>query len=206
VETLFDDEIESASKAPGAGANATKSTQDLLKKMMRNPKKMMDLMKTIGTKIQTKMKSGEISEEEIMKEASELMGKMKGLGGAGNKGQFAELMKTMAKTMGGLPGGMGKGAKFNAGAFQKMERQFAQKERMQTKLDEKLSAKKLESTGDPTRKVFRMADSEEQGHSSVNPAPASLKDEELLKLFEKDESAKMNANTNANKKAKKHKK
>ena len=150
----------------------------------------MDLMKTIGTKIQNKMKSGEISEEEIMKEASELMGKMKGLGGKAGKGQFAEIMKNMANVM----GQSGKGAKFNAGAFQKMERQFAAKERMQSKLE----AKKLESTGDPTRKVFRMDDREEQQHSSIQSNPNALNDEELEQLFSKDKSS--------NKKAKKQKK
>ncbi len=190
VEHLFDDEIGTNPNANGNKKPDIESTQDLLKKMMRNPKKMMDLMKTIGTKIQNKMKSGEISEEEIMKEASELMGKMKGLGGKAGKGQFAEIMKNMANVM----GQSGKGAKFNAGAFQKMERQFAAKERMQSKLE----AKKLESTGDPTRKVFRMDDREEQQHSSIQSNPNALNDEELEQLFSKDKSS--------NKKAKKQKK
>jgi len=176
MENLFEDEL---GPEQAAGPKSKKSdihtTQDLLKKMMHNPKKMMELMKTIGAKIQNKMKSGEISEEEIMKEASELMGKMKGMGG---KGQFAEIMKNMAKTMG--QSGLGKGAKFNTAAFQKMERQFAAKERMQSKLE----AKKLVSTDDPTRKVFHMEDSAEQGHSSA------LNDTELEKLFESEPSKK----------------
>lgn len=190
VEHLFEDELD-----PGKGTEtkAKKSdihtTQDLLKKMMRNPKKMMDLMKTIGTKIQNKMKSGEISEEEIMKEASELMGKMKGMGG---NGQFAEIMKNMANTMG--QAGLGKGAKFNTSAFQKMERQLATKERMQSKLE----AKKLVSTDDPTRKVFRTEDSAEQGHSSA------LNDTELEQLFESKPEAKPKSKSKA--KAKKGKK
>lgn len=188
MEHLFEDELGQESNTKSKKSDIH-TTQDLLKKMMRNPKKMMDLMKTIGTKIQDKMKNGDISEEEIMKEASELMGKMKGMGG---NGQFAEIMKNMAKTMG--QAGLGKGAKFNTGAFQKMERQLATKERMQSKLE----AKKLVSTDDPTRKVFRTEDSAEQGHSSA------LNDTELEKLFESKQDTKPKSKSKS--KAKKGKK
>ena len=185
MENLFDD----------GKTSDIKSTQDLLKKMMRDPKKMMDLMKTIGSKIQDRMKTGDISEEEIMKEATELMGKMKGMGGS--NGQFAEMMKTLAKTMGGAGmGGAGKGTKFNMNAFQKMERQVATKERMQSKLE----AKKLASTNDPTRKVFQMDDSAEQGHSA---APPALNDADLEKLFEKSDAKKSNEKSSKKKKSKK---
>jgi hypothetical protein len=78
------------------------------------------------------MKSGEISEEEIMKEASELMGKMKGMGGNGG---FADIMKNMAQ---GLAGGK---AKFNTGAFNRMEKQMATKERMMNKLEQRRQGK-----------------------------------------------------------------
>jgi len=52
-----------------------KSSEDVIKKLMKNPKKIMDLMKTVGSKLDNKMKSGEISREELMKEASEMLGK-----------------------------------------------------------------------------------------------------------------------------------
>ena len=58
------------------GENIT-STQDFLKKMIRNPKKLMDLMKTVSAKLNDKMKSGDISQDDLMKEAGEWMGKMK---------------------------------------------------------------------------------------------------------------------------------
>ena len=45
-----------------------KETNDVLKKMMRNPKKIMDLVKKIGSKLDDKMKAGSISQEELMKE------------------------------------------------------------------------------------------------------------------------------------------
>jgi hypothetical protein len=87
VEHLFDDE-------GGVNPNDAKSTGDLIHKMMKNPKKIMSLMKTISGKLQAKMKSGEISEEEIMKEAGELMGKMKGMKGMG---AMNDMFKNLAK-------------------------------------------------------------------------------------------------------------
>jgi hypothetical protein len=149
----------------GSGAEI-RTTQDLLKRMVSNPGKMMTLMKSIGSKIQQKMKTGELSEEDIMREASEWMAKMKS---SGKGGDFAEMMKNMTKGM----GGMGGKATFNATAFAQMEKKFAMKERMQQKLE----AKKLASTHDPTRKVFHMDDSSEQEHSKP------LTDVELEDLF-----------------------
>jgi hypothetical protein len=111
------------------GVENIQSTQDVLKKMIKNPQKMMGLMKTIGDKLQTKMKSGDITEEELMKEASELMGKMKGMGGG--KGGFADIMKNMAQGM------LGKNARFNSTAFSNMEKKMSAKERMRAKLEQK---------------------------------------------------------------------
>jgi hypothetical protein len=45
------------------------------------------------------MKSGDISQDELMKEATEWMGKMKGMGG---NEEFGDLFKNLAKNMGGL--------------------------------------------------------------------------------------------------------
>ena len=59
------------------------SAQDIIKKIMKNPKKMMNLIKTIGDKIKNKMESGDISKDERMGEASELLSKMKEMGGEG---------------------------------------------------------------------------------------------------------------------------
>jgi hypothetical protein len=181
VENLFGD---------GEGADVH-TTQDLLKKMMKNPKKIMDLMKTIGGKIQEKMKSGDLTEEEIMKEAGELMGKMKEMGGKNGMGDFGEMFKNLAKGMGG-----GK-AKFNTGAFQKMSRQMEAKDRMRQKLEEKRGA--LKPTEDPNRLVFQLPGEEDTNErSSIRSAPstAPLPDSELEALFQKED---------ASKKTKKHK-
>ena len=144
------------------GTDDIRSTQDILKKMVKNPKKIMDLMKNIGAKLQTKMKSGEISEEEIMKEASELMGKMKGMGGQNG---FADIMKNMAQ---GLAGGK---AKFNTGAFNRMEKQMATKERLMSKLEQKRQDKAeqvkytINTTATPNNYVFKLDEEDAQEKS-----------------------------------------
>uniref|UniRef100_A0A6C0HZD8 Uncharacterized protein n=1 Tax=viral metagenome TaxID=1070528 RepID=A0A6C0HZD8_9ZZZZ len=147
-----------------------KSTQDVFKKIMKNPKKIMDLLKTVGSKLETKMKDGDISKEEIMKEASELMGKMKGMG---NGKEFQEMMKNLTKNMGnlgGMAGAMGKGAKFDMGAMQRMSSQLSQKERMRSKLDKKKTASEgviLEKKGDNAYSFT--LEGEEKQEKSVRP-------------------------------------
>jgi hypothetical protein len=170
VEHLFDDE---------GAANGVNTTGDLINKMIKNPKKIMTLMKTISGKLQSKMKSGEISEEEIMKEAGELMGKMKGMKGMG---PMNEMFKNLAKGMGGAGGKTG----INMGALQRMQKQMAAKERMRSKMEEKAeSAKKhIELTEDPGRAVFRLG--EEEAAPEYSKAP-SLNDEELVAMFNKTE-------------------
>lgn len=115
------------------GTENMTSTQDVLKKMMKNPQKIMGLMKTIGNKLNQKMKAGDISEQDIMKEASELMGKMKGMGGKGGE-EFGEIFKNLAKGM-GMPG-----AKMNMGALGQMSKKHAMKERLAQKLEERKAA------------------------------------------------------------------
>lgn len=143
------------------GENIT-STQDLLKKMIRNPKKLMDLMKTVSGKLNDKMKSGDISQDELMKEASEWMGKMKGMGGAD---QFGEVFKNMAQNMGGL----GKNTKIDMNAMNRMLNKNTTKERMAAKLEKRKEAK-LQATETPNNFVFRMEGQETQEKSAA-PKP-----------------------------------
>ena len=148
-----------------------KSTGDLIKNMVKNPKKIMGLMKTISGKLQQKMKSGEISEEEIMKEAGDIMGKMKGMKGMG---QMNDMFKNLAKGMGNLGGGGGAKGGINMAALQRMQKQMAAKERMLAKMEEKKAAKisdvkHIEKTDDPSRAVFRLDGSEKQEYSVKPP-------------------------------------
>lgn len=162
----------------GEDTSNIRSTQDLLKKMVKNPKKIMDLMKTIGNKLQQKMKSGEISEQDIMKEAGEILGKMKGMGGKDGK-DFTEMFKNLTKTMGG---GMGK-TKMNMGALNQFSKQMATKERLQQKLEQKRAEREsipidpsvqiTNASNTTDNFVFSLANEEKQEKSFRRPLTAA---------------------------------
>ena len=128
------------------------SVSGVFQKLMKNPGKLAGIVKKVGEKLDKKMKSGDIKESELFKEASEFMTKMKGSGGKGGKGMgdIAQLLKSMNLNMGdlaGLGGGGGGGGsktKVNLGAMQsQLGRNFKMaqsKERMQKKLDEHRAA------------------------------------------------------------------
>lgn len=117
----------------------TMSTQQILGEIMKNPQKIMELLKKVGGKLDSKMKNGDISQEEIMKEASELMGKMKGMGGGK---QFQDMMQNMMKGMGSM-GAMGKGAKVDENAMTRMTTHQAHKTRMLAKLEQRKKASQM---------------------------------------------------------------
>ena len=108
--------------------------KNVFQKMFKNPGKLMSLVKNVGSKLDQKFKSGEIKESELMQEASDLLGKMKGMPGMNN---LADMLNKMG--MGGMMGGgMGSKSKVNVGAMQShLQRNMKQsqtKERLQQKL------------------------------------------------------------------------
>lgn len=103
------------------------SQDDIIKEMMKNPAKILNLVKNIGGKLEEKIKSGEYKESELMEEAQELMGKMKDMPG----------LKQMMSSM-GLNGMGGSGGKFDfknmANHMKQNMREAKQKEAMREKL------------------------------------------------------------------------
>jgi hypothetical protein len=83
------------------------SVGDVFKNLLKNPTKLMGMVKNVGSKLDEKIKSGDINESEILAEASELMKKMKDMPGMGD----------LQSMMGSLGLG-GKGARLNTGAMQ----------------------------------------------------------------------------------------
>jgi len=169
-----------------------KSTKDVFSKLMQNPQKISGLVKTVGEKLNKKMADGEISREDIMGEAGEMMRKMKEMGGAS---QFADMFKNMAKGMGvNIP----KGAKMDTNAFKQMEKkmtardklkqraevrkqkavaeQLAEKAKMQKQLDDyrqQLAKYNLASTDDPHNFIFSLDGNEKQEKSMRPPTNQS---------------------------------
>lgn len=105
------------------------ATSFIFQKLFKNPSKLMNITKKIGSTLDNKIKSGELKESELMEEATELMKKMKEMPGMGN---MSELFKSMS---GGL------GGKMNFGAMNNHLQKDLQKAKMRERLQEKLKAK-----------------------------------------------------------------
>jgi hypothetical protein len=57
------------------------SHDDFMKNIMKNPTKILDLVKNIGTKLENKIKTGEVKQSELLEEATEIMKNMKDIPG-----------------------------------------------------------------------------------------------------------------------------
>lgn len=105
--------------------NAT-SVSDVFKNLMKNPTKLMGMVKNVGSKLDEKLKSGDIKESELLQEASEMMKNMRDMPG------FENIQEMLGKM------GAGTGGKINTGAMQaQMQRNIKlaqQKERLRSQV------------------------------------------------------------------------
>lgn len=163
--------------------------KDVFNKLIKNPSKLMNLVKDVGGKLDSRIKSGEIKESELMEEASELMNKMKNMPGMGN-------IQSMLSKM-GMGGMAGMGGKMNMGAMQsqlnKNMKNAQMRERMKAKAEANQKMKAQTPVPTPT----------------VTPA---LTEEQLISIFSSGEKAERtprgskpitNNNNNKKKKGKK---
>ncbi len=200
----------------GDGLNANASPQDVIKKLMQNPGKISSLMKKVSSKLDEKMKNGSISKDEIMREAGDMMSKMKEMGGSEN---FKEMFQNMAKSM----GGMGKNMKFNQGALDRMLKKEENKskvldraaqrreklkkekqdefERVMQRKREQLALQQqysVTATADPNHLVFKLNGEEAQEKSFIHP--------DLAKMLDEEDKAKATSSGEKKKKKNKNKK
>ena len=117
-----------------------KDVKDVFQKMFKNPGKLMNLVKNVGDKLDTKIKSGEINQSELMEEATNMMGRMKDMPGMDN---IQEMISKMGG-FGGLSGmmsGLGKNMKVDVNAMQSQldrnNKAQAMKNRMKKNLAER---------------------------------------------------------------------
>ena len=108
-----------------------KSVNDVFEQLFKNPGKLMGLVQTVGKKLDTKIKSGEIKESELMAEAGDMMNKMKNMPGMDN---IQDMLNKMA----------GKGKKFDMNKFNTQMKSNTQKERMLNKLNARKEQKQQE--------------------------------------------------------------
>jgi hypothetical protein len=146
----------------------TGDAKDVFQKLFKNPGKMMNMVKNIGSKIDEKIKSGEIKESELMEEGMELLNKMKNMPGMGD-------MQKMFSQM-GIPG-LGKGAKVNMGAMEaqlnKNMKMAKMKERIRTKAEANAKAKEQADSA-----FCNMSDT-----TQTTQTTPSISEEELLQIF-----------------------
>lgn len=113
-------------------ADNIESVNDVFKQLFKNPGKLINLVKNVGSKLDNKIKSGAIKESELLEEASELVNKMKDMPGMDN-------LENMLSKM-GLPG-MGNGGKVDMNAFTRHMQQNVKaaktRDRMRSKLNER---------------------------------------------------------------------
>ena len=139
LKKLFDGKIgklakelaeEVADEFKDAIGDETQDPQNIVKNLMKNPNKIKNLMKTVSGRLDEKMKSGEISRDDLMKEAGDFLGEIKRTSGDAG---VNEMLQSVMKNMGGL----GKNAKINKGALNRLMKKSESKERMQKKANER---------------------------------------------------------------------
>jgi hypothetical protein len=162
--------------------------KDVLNNLIKNPAKLMGLVKNVGDKLDSKLKSGDIKESELMSEASDIMNKMKNMKGMGD---IQALLSKMG--LGGMGGGMGGGGgKVDVNAMEsqlnKNLKMMKTKERMRATVE----ANRLAKLNQPQQPL----------ESSVKPV---ISDEELVNIFstgEKVEKTPRNSNKKKKNKSK----
>ena len=178
------------------------SINDVFKRLMSNPSKLMGLVKNVGSKLDEKMKSGDVKESELLEEASEMMKKMKDMPGMGD-------IQSMLNKMGMNTGGSTKGSgKVNLNAMQTNLAQKLQKaknnEGILKRMHERKAAQEL-----ATQQARAQAQSQSTSQAASNAAKAALDNIENL-VFSKGEEVErstreQSATGSAKKKKKKNK-
>jgi hypothetical protein len=134
--------------------------------MFKNPGKLMGLVKNVGNKLESRMKSGDINESDLMKEASEMLNKMKNMPGMGN---IQSMLSKMGMNTNGAKVDL-KGMEAQLNQAMKTEKM---KERLRQKAEMNRLAKEMASSAQPTPLV---------------PQQPAMSDAELDSMFNSMES------------------
>ena len=110
--------------------------EEFMKTLMKNPSKIMSLVKNIGSKLEDKIKSGDLKESELLEEASEIMDKMKDIPG----------MKEMMSKM-------GMGGKIDFKAMSNKIQENLRKTKMKDRLNKKREERAQDKASVPVNMV-----------------------------------------------------
>lgn len=141
----------------------TTDIKDVLNNLMKNPTKLMSLVKNVGVKLDAKIQSGEIKESELLTEANDIMNKMKDMPGMGD---IQSLLSKM---------GMGGKGKVNVGAMEGMLNKNLKaakmKERMKATMQKNIIAKEM------------MEKIKQEHLNKQHLAKPSITDDDLISIF-----------------------
>lgn len=153
----------------------SKTVGDVFQKLMKNPNKLLNMIKKVGVKLDEKLKSGELKESELMKEASEMMEKMKNMPGMGGMDKILSQM--------GVPVGKNK-INFNAMQTNMKSniKKASQRERMLKKLEENRKKRQMEE-------LLKQTQSQQQ-QNNINYVQSSFGEGEMLKSKRKKKKKK----------------
>ena len=165
----------------------------LFEALIKNPTKLIKIMKTLSEKIENKIKKGEVNQDELIMEAAEMMKNMKNMPG------MEEMLKKVAKQQGG-GGAKGKAPSMDSIEANLQSRLKASQQR--ARMLEKLNKKK-EGEG-----VINTENNEVGGDVGELGLGNHTIDEIMKSFYEEFEKPKENVNVsgNAKKKGKKKKK
>ena len=167
------------------------SMEHVFKNLLKNPTKIMGLVKNISSKLDTKIKSGELKESELMSEASQMLQKMKDMPGMGNiEKMFGEM---------GIPG-LSKKSKVNVNAMRSHLERTVKTEKLKQKMLLKSEERKKQLEEESIKMKERQQ--QQQKYESKYSEEAL---EELYKMIGNSETDNKNSD-NDNKKKKKKKK
>ena len=135
---------------------------DVFSNLIKNPTKLMGLVKNVGDKLDSRIKSGEIKESELISEATDIMNKMKNMPGMEN-------IQSMLGKM-GIPGLGGKGAKMNMGA-------------MEAQMNKNLKAAQMRERMKAKAEAANLAKAQQTASANVAQQTNTLSDEQIFSVF-----------------------
>lgn len=164
--------------------------QDVFKSLFQNPSKLMGLVKSVGDKLESKIKNGDIKESELFSEATEIMKNMKNIPGMDN-------IQDMLKNMGMNPNDMARNMNIPTNKTSNQSQISRMKERLNKQNELKHTKKVMEQL---------MTQQQQQQHTQAithteNNLP--LSDQQLCELF--DVATKKSTSSSSGKKSKKNK-
>uniref|UniRef100_A0A6C0B9E9 Uncharacterized protein n=1 Tax=viral metagenome TaxID=1070528 RepID=A0A6C0B9E9_9ZZZZ len=144
--------------------------KDVFQNLFKNPGKLMGLVKNVGEKLDSRIKSGEISQTELLTEATEMMGKMKNTPGMEN---IQEMLSKMGMQMPNMAGAS-RNAKVDVNAMEAKLKQVMKKAEMSEKMLKKSEERK---------KVQEKAASDAAEAALAASKQPTFTDEQLIAMF-----------------------